>query len=130
MTLEREVRDFLAKWAATMERRELEASADLYLRDPPPLVTFTDGERAEDWLDVRVHIGRDLERAIIERVEIQDVTSHPVTEDVVAASFGYHVVVRDLWGASTTVARRGTMTLVATKDGFRIAVAHFTAARA
>lgn len=130
MTLEREVRDFLAKWAATMERRELEASADLYLRDPPPLVTFTDGERAEDWLDVRVRLARDFERAILERVEILDVVAQEVSEGVCAVSFEYDMTVRDLWGATTHVTRHASMTLATTKDGYRIAAAHFSPARA
>ena len=123
----REVEDFLARWAAATTSREPERAADLFQRQPAPLVTFTDGQRAHDWLDVRVRLGRDLERTVIERVDVHHLEVRDVTDDAVAASFVYELHVRDIWGGRTTVTRLATMTLVTTKDGFRIASAHFSA---
>lgn len=122
-----EVREFLARWAKTSERRDPEANADLYLRDPPPVVTFTDGERAQDWLDVRVRVARDFERAIIERVDVHELASHEVASGVHVATFEYDLYVRDMWGHGQHATRHATMTLVRTKDGLRIASAHFSA---
>ena len=129
MKLQHEVRSFVERWAATMERRELEKCADLFLRDPAPMVVFSDGERAQDWLDVRIRIGRDFERAIVDRVEVHDLIVRELADAVVLATFEYDLTVRDPWGTSSHVTRHTTMTLLLTKDGWRIASAHFSAAR-
>lgn len=125
MTTEREVSDFLKRWAAATERRDAEGCADLFLRDPAPLVTFSDGERANDWLDVRVRLGRDFERAIVEKVELHEVRVEELPGDAVIAGFEYDLTVRDMWGQSQVATRHATFTLTRTKDGFRIAAAHF-----
>lgn len=129
MTTEREVAAFLRRWAAAMERRDAEATSDLFLRDPSPLVTFSDGERAWDWLDVRIRLGRDFERAIVDRVEIHEFRHQDLTSDVLSVAFDYDLKVRDMWGTAAHASRHALMTLVRTKDGFRIAAAHFAAAR-
>ena len=120
---------FLTRWARTSEARDAEASADLFLRDPAPVVTFSDGERAADWLDVRVRLQRDFGRAIIEKVAVHDVVAVEPTEGVLLASFVYDLHVRDVWGTVVVATRLGSMTLLTTKDGWRIAQAHFSAAR-
>ena len=129
MTPERAVKEFLQRWAKASERRDADACADLFLRDPAPVVTFSDGQRAQDWLDVRVRIGRDFERAILERVEVHEVRAAEVAPDVCVAAFEYDMTVRDVWGVATQATRHATFTLVRTKDGFRIAAAHFAAPR-
>lgn len=120
------VHEFLSRWARLTQAREPERAADLFQRDPPPLVTFTDGQRAHDWLDVRIRIGRDLERAIVERVEVHHIESREISEDSVAVSFVYDVHAKDIWGVGAIATRLGSMTLVRTKDGYRIATAHFS----
>ena len=120
---------FLARWAKASEARDVEASADLFLRDPAPVVTFSDGERVRDWLDVRVRLGRDFTRAILDRVVVHDAVATEPAEGVVLVSFVYDLHVRDIWGTETVATRLGSMTLVETKDGLRIAQAHFSVAR-
>lgn len=122
-----EVDAFLARWVRLTELRDAERAADLFQRKPDPLVTFTDGSRAHDWLDVRVRLGRDLERVIIDRVEVHHVEARDIAEDAVATSFVYDLHARDIWGMATTATRLASMTLVRTKDGLRIATAHFSA---
>ena len=122
----RDVRTLLDAWAATSMERDIERASDLYLRDPQPLVTFTDGERAQDWLDVRVRLARDLGRVAIERVEVHDVAVRDLGDDLLAATFDYDMHVRDVWGTPTVAHRRASMTLARTKDGLRIAAAHFS----
>ena len=126
MDLRREVEEFLARWVALTEGRDPEHAADLFQREPAPLVTFTDGQRASDWLDVRVRLGRDLQRAIVERLQVHHLEVRELTAEAVAISFVYDLAARDMWGMSNTVTRLATMTLVRTKDGFRIAMAHFS----
>jgi hypothetical protein len=121
-----EVEEFLTRWARLTQAREPERAADLFQREPAPLVTFTDGQRAHDWLDVRVRIGRDLQRAIVERIEVHHIESRDVGDDAVAVSFVYDVHAKDIWGVGAVATRLGSMTLVRTKDGFRIATAHFS----
>lgn len=123
----REVEEFLARWASATTSREAERAADMFQRQPAPLVTFTDGQRTHDWLDVRVRLGHDLERTVVERIDVHDVECREVSDEAVAASFVYELSVRDIWGGRATVTRLATMTLVRTKDGFRIASAHFSA---
>ena len=125
----REVEEFLARWARAHEVREAEGAADLFVRDPDPLVTFSDGERARDWLDVRVRLVRDLSRAIIERVEVHDIQARALDRDTLICSYLYDMTVRDPWGTSSVATRFASMTLVRTKDGLRIAAAHFAVAR-
>lgn len=120
---------FLSRWALASQKRDVEAAADLFLRDPAPLVTFSDGQRARDWLDVRVRLQRDLGRNIVERVEVHDLLAEELAGGVVAASFVYDMYVRDVWGMEVVATRLATMTLVETKDGLRIASAHFSIAR-
>ncbi len=119
---------FLARWAKASEARDADASADLYLRDPAPVVTFSDGERVRDWLDVRVRLARDLGRAILDRVVVHDVVTAEPAEGVLIASFVYDLHARDVWGTAVVATRLATMTLVQTKDGWRIAQAHFSIA--
>lgn len=126
MELRREVEGFLSRWVERTQARDPERAADLFQRAPAPLVTFTDGQRANDWLDVRIRLGRDLERAIVERLQVHHVEVRDLSEDVVAVSFVYDLTARDMWGTSNTVTRLASMTLVRTKDGFRIATAHFS----
>lgn len=121
-----EVEAFLRRWATTTESRDAERCADLYLRDPAPLVTFSDGERCRAWRDVRARLGRDLARAIVERVEVHHLEVEPLAGDVLAASYVYDMHVRDVWGASVVATRLASLTLVRTKDGLRIATAHFS----
>lgn len=125
MKMEQDVRDFLKRWAGATERRDVEGCADLFLRDPAPVVTFSDGQRAQDWLDVRVRIGRDFERAIVEKVELHALRVEELPGDAVIAAFEYDLTVRDMWGHAQTATRHATFTLTPTKDGFRIAAAHF-----
>lgn len=126
MVVSAEVDEFLARWVRLTQAREPERAADLFQRDPAPLVTFTDGQRTHDWLDVRVRLGRDFERAIVERIEIHHVEAREISEDAIAASFVYDIHARDIWGTPNTATRLASMTLVRTKDGFRIAAAHFS----
>ena len=125
-----EAEEFLRRWAHETEVRDAERTADLFQREPAPLVTFSDGARAHDWLDVRVRLGRDLQRTIIDRVEVHHLEVREVSEDAIAASFVYDLHARDMWGTATTVTRLASMTLVRTKDGLRIATAHFSVPRA
>jgi hypothetical protein len=129
MDLQADVREFLARWALAHERRDPDAAADLFLRQPAPLVTFSDGDRAADWLDVRVRLGRDLERAIIERVDVHNVQARELNGDTVMVAFSYDLRVRDVWGSVADAHRHAMFTLVRTKDGLRIAAAHFAAPR-
>lgn len=124
--LRREAEEFLARWARATSARDAERAADLFRRAPAPLVTFTDGQRAHDWLDVRVRLGRDLERAIIDRIEVHDLETNEVSEDVIVLSFTYDLDARDVWGTPASITRHASMTLVSTKDGLRIAAAHFS----
>ena len=119
---------FLARWAKASEARDVEASADLFLRDPAPVVTFSDGERVRDWLDVRVRLQRDFGRAILDRVLVHDVSAAEPVEGVLVASFIYDLHARDMWNTAVVAVRLGSMTLVRTKDGWRIAQAHFSLA--
>lgn len=128
MSLREDVDEFLARWALLMQGRDVERHADLFLRDPAPLVTFSDGARATDWLDVRVRLKRDLERVHIDRVEVHDVVVRELAEGVALASFLYDLHLRDMWGMGGVATRLASLTLVQTKDGFRIAVAHYSAA--
>lgn len=127
MNAREEVEAFLARWARVTEAREPELAADLFQRVPAPLVTFTDGQRAHDWLDIRVRLGRDFERAIVDRMEIHHIEARDITEDAIAASFVYDLHARDIWGTAGIATRLASMTLVRTKDGLRIAAAHFSA---
>lgn len=122
-----DVEPFLARFARLAEGRDVEQHADLYLRDPQPVVTFSDGARATDWLDVRIRVKRDLERVHIDRVEVHDVLVRELAEDVATVSFVYDMHVRDMWGMGSVASRHATMTLVRTKDGLRIAAAHYSA---
>lgn len=120
---------FLARWAHASQTRDVEAAADLFLRDPAPIVTFSDGQRVRDWLDVRIRLERDLGRNIVERVVVHDVVAEELAAGVLVASFVYDLHVRDMWGMEVVATRLATMSLVETKDGLRIASAHFSAAR-
>lgn len=122
-----EVEDLLRRWSAFTEARDAERCADLYLRDPAPLVTFSDGERAREWRDVRARLGRDLARAIVERVEVHHLEVEALADDVLVASYVYDMHVRDMWGTAIVATRLATVTLVRTKDGLRIATAHYSA---
>lgn len=128
MSLREDVDRFLARWADLTQARDVERHADLFLRDPAPTVVFSDGQRALDWLDVRVRVKRDLERVHIERVEVHDVLVRVLAEGVVGVSFVYDLHARDMWGVQAVGTRLASMTLVETKDGLRIATAHFSAA--
>lgn len=122
-----EVRSFLQRWAKASEARDADAAADLFLRDPAPLVTFSDGHRVGDWLDVRIRLARDFGRAFIDRVEVHDIVAAELAPEVVAVTFVYDIHVRDMWGVENVATRLGSMSLLRTKDGFRIAQAHFSA---
>ena len=128
MSLREDVDEFLARWARLMVERDVERHADLFLRDPAPVVTFTDGARASDWLDVRVRLKRDLERVHIERVEVHDALVRELAEGVASASFLYDLHVRDMWGMTAVATRMASLVLVETKDGLRIATAHYAIA--
>lgn len=121
------VEPFLARFARLTEARDVERHADLYLRDPQPVVTFSDGERATDWLDVRVRLKRDLERVHIDRVEVHDALVRELAPEIATVSFLYDLHLRDMWGMASVATRHATLTLVHTKDGPRIAAAHFSA---
>lgn len=121
-----EARAFLDAWAAATLARDAERAADLYLRDPPAVVTFSDGSRSLDWLDTRVRLQRDLSRVAIERVEVHDVLAQEPTDGVLVVTFDYDMHVRDMWGTAAVATRHATFTLVPTKDGLRIASAHFS----
>jgi hypothetical protein len=125
VTLESEVRRFLDRWASASAARDPIASAELYLRDPAPLVVFSDGERTADWLDVRVRLERDFARALVDGVDVHDVETRDLGHSVILVSFGYDLHARDMWGVASSIARRATMTLVHTKEGLRIASAHY-----
>ncbi|MFA5860991.1 MAG: nuclear transport factor 2 family protein [Candidatus Thermoplasmatota archaeon] len=121
-----EVRTFLERWAKTTQARDAEHAADLYLRVPPALVTFSDGERSEDWLDIRVRLERDFARSFIEHVEPHDIQITEPSDDVLLLSYAYDLHVRDMWGTPKVATKHATMALVRTKDGLRIASAHFS----
>jgi len=123
-----DVRAFLQDWVDTQLGRDAERASDLYLRDPAPVVTFSDGARALDWLDVHVRVQRDFSRVVIESIDIHDVAVRTLDESVALATFEYDLHVRDVWGTPGVAHRRATMTLVHTKDGLRIAAAHFSLA--
>jgi ketosteroid isomerase-like protein len=123
-----EVRAFLRAWVDASVARDAERSSDLYLRDPAPLVTFSDGARATDWLDVHVRLQRDLARTVVERIDVHGIDTHDIADDVLALAYDYDLHVRDVWGTPTVAHRHATMTLVRTKDGLRVATAHFSIA--
>lgn len=125
MKAEASVHALIRKWAALSTARDAEGAADLYARDPQPIVVFSDGERADDWLDVRVRLQRDFARVMIERIDVHDVDIRELSDDVVLVSFIYDLHARDMWGVATTLERRALMTLIDTKDGYRIAGAQF-----
>jgi hypothetical protein len=125
VTLESEVRRFLDRWASASAARDPVASSDLYLRDPAPLVVFSDGERTDDWLDVRVRLERDFSRAFVDGVDVHDVDTRDLGQGVIVVSFEYDLHARDMWGVAASTARRATMTLIHTKEGLRIASAHY-----
>lgn len=122
-----EVEGFLRRWTSAHEARNAERAADLFQRDPAPLVTFSDGERVASWLDVRVRLGRDLERVIVEHIDVHHVEAREISDDALACSFVYELRVRDMWGMPVTATRLASLTLVRTKDGLRVAQAHFSA---
>lgn len=124
-----EVRGFLQRWARTSERRDVEAHIDLYLRDPMPLVVFSDGHYVGDSLDLRIRFTRDFQRVVIRRVEVHDLVVSELAPDVLAATFQYDMHVRDLWGTDSVALRTGSLTFTRTKDGLRIAAAHFSERR-
>lgn len=128
MHVQDEATRFLARWASASEARDAEACADLFLRDPAPVVTFSDGERVRDWLDVRVRLQRDFGRAILDRVLVHDVVTTEPAEGVLTTSFVYDLHARDVWNTAVVATRLASMTLVRTKDGWRIAQAHFSLA--
>ncbi len=121
-----EVRAFLAQWADTMEERSAQRHADLYLRQPAPLVMFSDAQPVGDWLDLSIRVQRDFERVHIRRVEVHDIVVQDLAPDVLATTFQYDLHVRDTWGTDATAHRIATMTLARTKDGLRIATAHLS----
>ena len=125
MTIHADVKSFLARWAAAGRARDASASADLYLRDPAPLVVFSDGARTDDWLDVKVRLDKDFARSHIDHVDVHDVDVRDLGDNVLVVSFAYDMSARDAWGLSGSTARRATMTLIRTKEGLRIAAAHF-----
>jgi hypothetical protein len=120
---------FAQAWARAQEQRDVERLSDLFLRDPQPLVTFSDGARVQDWLDVRIRLERDLARQLVDRVEVHHLAMEPLDRDTIMLTFAYDLTVRDLWGTSSAVTRLASMLLVETKDGLRIAMAHFSAPR-
>lgn len=124
----RAARAFLDEWAAATLARDAERAADLFLRDPPAVVTFSDGVRSLDWLDTRLRLQRDLTRVAMERVEVHDVLVAEPADGVTVVTFDYDMHVRDMWGTARVAQRHATFTLVGTKDGLRIASAHFSAA--
>lgn len=126
MDVRDEVSVFLRAWASAHEARNAERAADLFQRVPAPLVTFSDGQRVVDWLDVRVRLARDLERVIIDRIATHHVEAREISDDAIACSFVYDLHVRDMWGVCVVATRLATMTLVRTKDGLRIAAAHLS----
>lgn len=128
MEIRRAAGTFVEAWARAQEARDVERLSDLFQRDRP-LVTFSDGQRASDWLDVRVRLQRDLERALVDRVEVHDLVVDAVDDHTALVTFAYDISVRDLWGTAVTATRLGSMVLVMTKDGLRIAMAHFSAPR-
>ena len=129
MEIRSEAAAFVQAWARAQEARDVERLADLFLRDPQPLVTFSDGARVQDWLDVRVRLERDLARQLVDRVEVHDVTMEPIDRETLMLTFAYDITVRDLWGTTSAVTRLASMVLVTTKDGFKIAMGHFSAPR-
>lgn len=126
MTMREDATGFLHRWARLMEGRDVDRTADLFSRDDP-LVTFSDGARLNDWLDVRVRLKRDLERVGVDRAEVHDIVTQDIAPDVLNVSFVYDLHCRDMWGMTSVLTRVATMTLVRTKDGLRIATAHFSA---
>lgn len=121
-----EVRALLEQWARTTERRDVERHLDVYLRDPMPLVVFSDGALVGDFLDLRIRLSRDFQRVMVRRCEIHDLVVQELSRDVATATFQYDLYVRDVWGTDATALRVATATFVRTKDGFRIASAHFS----
>jgi hypothetical protein len=117
---------FLDRWAEATLARDAERASDLFLRDPPAVVTFSDGARSLDWLDTRVRLQRDLSRVAMERVEVHDVLASEPADGVLVVTFDYDMHVRDMWGTPSVAQRHATFTLVHTKDGLRIAAAHFS----
>lgn len=124
-----EVRAFLDRWARTTEERDVERHIDLYLRDPLPLVVFSDGQLVGDWLDLRIRLARDFARVMIRRVEVHDLVVQDLAPDVLSATFQYDLQVRDVWGVDATAHRIASVTFARTKDGLRLAVAHFSERR-
>lgn len=121
-----EVADLLRRWGVFTEARDADGCANLFLRDPAPLVTFSDGERCRSWRDVHARLGRDLARAIVERVEVHHLEVEELADDVLVASYVYDMHLRDVWGTGVVATRLATLSLVRTKDGLRIATAHYS----
>ncbi len=127
--IEKDVRVLLDRWVDATVKRDPQALADLFVRSPDPLVVWPSGEATRGWKDVFAHAQRELYHAkvLVQRVDVHDVIAIDVTADAAEAVFRYDVHATDLWGTSVKASRVATMTFLRTKDGLRVASAHFGA---
>jgi hypothetical protein len=122
------VRVLLDDWIQATLDRDSAKYSDLFIRDPEPMVTWPGGEVSHGWQAVHDHALRELYHAkvVVEEVDLDEPHVVRITDDAYLTSFEYLVHARDFWGTMHTAPRRATLTLVATKDGLRIASAHFS----
>lgn len=123
-----EVRTLLDEWVQATLARDAAQYADLFMRDNDAVVAWASGEVSHGWHAVYDHALRELYHA---KVHIQDVDIEQprvtlLGEHVMTTVFTYTIHFRDLWGTLNAARRLSTMTLVRTKDGLRIASAHFS----
>lgn len=127
-----EVQGLLDRWIDATLRRDPHAYADLFQRDPDPVVAWPSGEVTRSWKRVFEHVQREFyhTKTVVRRVDVHDLDVVQLTDDAALAVYQYDVHAIDLWGASVTAHRLATVTLARTKDGLRFAAAHFAPAAA
>ena len=126
--LEGDVRALLARWTQAYVARDAAAYADLFHRGADPVVAWATGEVTRGWKPLFEHVQREFyhQKAVVKSVDVHDLSVARVHEELAEAAFRYDVLAVDLWGTTHTLHRLATMTLVATKDGWRVVGAHFS----
>lgn len=125
-----EMQRLIERWIDATVRRDANAYADLFARDPDPVVAWPSGEVTRGWRRIFEHVQREFYTAktVVRRVDVHDLDLVAISDDVVVAAYQYEVSALDLWGASVNAQRLATVTLIRTKDGLRFAAAHYAPA--
>lgn len=122
------VRALIDQWVQATLARDAAQYADLFLRDGEAWVAWASGDTSRGWNEVYDHALRELYHAKVhvQRVDVDPPHVVRLTDDALTAAFAYAIHYRDFWGTMHTTHRLATMTLIETKDGLRIASAHFS----